>query len=288
MQSKRVHGTSAKIWLVTGASRGIGLQIVLAALSSGDFVTAGARDPEALRLMAGESERLLAVPLDVTKPDEVSAAVQKSLDHFGSLDVLVNNAGYGLLGAFEELSPSSLEAQFATNLFGAFNVTKAVLPVMRKQRSGHIISISSISGISGCAMASAYCASKYALAGWSDSLSKELALFGIAVSTVYPGTFKTDFFNECSSQSADGFIEDYRVANEQWAAMRADPRNEPIGDPAALGHLIVLLAASKTPPTHLAAGSDAIALFQKQATIMQDISQTWRSLSLATDVSGQV
>lgn len=283
MRSKAGGPKADKVWLVTGASRGIGLQIVLAALSSGDYVVAGARSEKALRSEIGVNPRLLTTTLDVTNRHDISTAVRKAQDEFGRVDVLVNNAGYGQLGAFEEQSERAIEAQFATNVFGAFNVTKAVLPMMRKQRAGHIISISSISGIAGCGMASVYCASKYALTGWSDSLGKELAPFGISVSTVYPGTFKTDFFGASSARTADQLIDDYVDANKHWVEVCTDPRNEPLGDPQALGRLVVLLAAYEKPPSHIPAGSDAVSLFQSQGALMRDAARNWRTLSIETD-----
>lgn len=283
MDHEEVCPSRSKVWLVTGASRGIGLQIVLAALSAGDYVVAGARDVNSLSAAVSNNSRLLNVALDVTDADNIATAVTAAVDRFGGIDVLVNCAGYGQLGAFEEQSRHAIHAQFATNVFGAFDVTRAVLPIMRSQRSGHIISISSISGLVGCKMASIYCSSKFALTGWAESVSSELAPFGISVTTVYPGTFQTDFFHPSSMRTAENPIEDYLEANALWVDDRADPLTAPLGNPATLGRLIVLLSTSSNPPSHLVVGTDAVSQFQARTEQIHDAVHARQDVSAATD-----
>ncbi|SFF66839.1 Short-chain dehydrogenase, partial [Actinacidiphila alni] len=196
---QKVWEFMSKVWFITGANRGFGYEIARAALDSGDRVVATARRPqEAEAALKEHGERVLALPLDVTDTDSVVAAVAAARERFGRIDVLVNNAGYGQLGYFEEQSPQSVERQFATNVFGVFDVTRAVLPVMRAQRSGHVITISSLSGIIGIAGSPVYGATKFAVTGWSEGLGRELAPFGIHATCVHPGMFRTDFLDPTS------------------------------------------------------------------------------------------
>src|SRR4051794_9413226 len=177
----------SKTWFVTGAARGIGASIVRAALAAGDRVVATGRDPEAIAASFGRAEAVLALRLDVTGRQEVEAAVAAALERFGRIDVLVNNAGYGHFGMFEESTPEEAERQFATNVFGLFDLTRAVLPAMRRQRAGHVVNISSVAGIRGGPGGSLYCASKHAVEGFSESLAHEVSPFGIRITLVEPG-----------------------------------------------------------------------------------------------------
>ncbi len=272
-----------KTWLITGASRGIGMQIAKSALASGDQVVASARRADAVIHALGESERLVAMELDVADAGAADDAVASIGLRFGRLDVLVNNAGYGQFGAFEEISTTAVERQFATNLFGAFNVTRAALPLMRSQRTGHIIVNSSMSGVEGCPMASIYCASKFALAGWADSLATELAPYNIGVSTLYPGTFSTDFFTPSSLFTPDLQVDDYRSAELGRTVDELCCETNAVGDPAALGRLVVRIANMDRPPRHLAVGSDAYSAFLKRAMLLRDSAAKWRALSMSTD-----
>ncbi|MBX3573567.1 MAG: SDR family oxidoreductase [Mesorhizobium sp.] len=199
-----------KTWFITGATRGLGLATARAALAAGDQVSATGRDTNRLRDALGDHPRLMVLALDVTVDAEINAAVTAATDRFGRVDVLVNNAGYGQLGAFEETSQDAIERQFETNVFGVFRVTRAVLPIMRAHRSGHVITISSMVGLVGVDGGSVYCASKFAVAGWSEALSVELARFGIHATSVHPGYFRTDFLDRSSRRLADLSIDDYR------------------------------------------------------------------------------
>jgi len=274
-----------KTWFITGASRGLGMETVLAALATGDQVVATGRDPGKVTAALGVHERLLILALDVTDSESIRSAVDAALQRFGCIDVLVNNAGYGLLGAFETLSESSIRQQFETNLFGAFAVTRAVLPTMRAQRSGHLISIASIAGVIGIGMSSIYCATKFALAGWSESLSLELAPFGIHATVVCPGRFRTDFLDPSSVVHADLSIDDYLdVASATKTALDA-ANHQQVGDPAAFGRLMVELAHAGQPPVRLAAGSDAVQVMEDKAASLRATTEAWREKSLATDLA---
>jgi NAD(P)-dependent dehydrogenase (short-subunit alcohol dehydrogenase family) len=188
----------SKIWLITGAGRGMGVDFAKAALAAGHSVIATGRDPARVSKALGPSQNLLTVKLDITSRADAEAAVRAALDRFGRIDVLVNNAASFYAGYFEELSPEQVDRQLATSLGGPMNVTRAVLPVMRKQRSGHILSISSSAGLSGFEFCSAYSASKFGLEGWMESLAPEVAPFGIATTIVNPGFFRTELLTEQS------------------------------------------------------------------------------------------
>ena len=204
-----------KVWFVTGAGRGMGVDIAQAALAAGRAVVATGRNTEAVADAVGEADDLLVVELDITSPASAEAAVQAALDRFGRIDVLVNNAGNFFAGFFEELSPEQFEQQLATNLVGPLNVTRAVLPVMRKQRSGHVVTISSTAGIAGQEFCSAYAASKFGLEGWMESLRFEVEPFGIQTTIVEPGFFRTDLLTKESTAYADLSIDDYADAHRR-------------------------------------------------------------------------
>ncbi len=275
----------SKVWFITGASRGIGLEITRAALAVGDRVVATARTPaNIMALFEGGQERLLALSLDVTAPEEASAAVKAALDAFGRIDVLVNNAGYGQLGMFEESSSAEVEKQYRVNLFGTMDVTRAVLPIMRSQRSGHIFNITSIGGLRGGVGGSLYCSTKFALEGLSESLAAELESFGIHVTAVEPGFFRTDFLDSSSVRYADPSIADYAEASEQLRTFYDARSHQQAGDPKKLAEALVQLAAHEHPPLHFLAGTDAVAVMEARIERDQSELATWRHLSIATDV----
>ncbi|GAB7524177.1 oxidoreductase [Paraburkholderia sp. 2C] len=272
-------------WLITGANRGFGLEITRAALEAGDRVIATARKPASIHAaLGGFADRLAAVPLDVTDSKAISAAVTAARERFGRIDVLVNNAGYGQLGAFELVSPQAIARQFATNVFGAFALTRAVLPVMRSQRSGHIINISSISGIKGFEGSSIYCASKFALEGWSESLSDELAPFGISTTLIEPGRFRTDFLDTSSVVHGDLAIDDYAEYAAQRKAELDAANHRQAGDPVRLGRAVVELARAAKPPVRFAAGREAYAVLLERAERLNAQAQAWADLSLSLDI----
>jgi NAD(P)-dependent dehydrogenase (short-subunit alcohol dehydrogenase family) len=220
-----------KIWIITGAGRGMGVDIAQAALAAGHAVAATGRNIDAVAAAVGESDDLLVVELDITSLASVEAAVEATLERFGRIDVLVNNAGNFYAGFFEELTPEQIERQIATNLTGPMNVARAVLPVMREQRSGHVVSISSTAGIVGQEFCSAYAASKFGLEGWMESLRFEIEPFGIHTTIVEPGFFRTELLTKESTAYADLSVDDYaeRTAHTRpaWEAMSGKQTNDP-------------------------------------------------------------
>src|SRR5712675_1267259 len=207
--------SNKKIWFITGASRGMGVDFAKAALAAGNAIVASGRDSAAVSRALGQSNELLAVKLDVTSRADAEAAVRAAVDRFGRIDVLVNNAASFYAGYFEELTPEQMERQLAASLMGPMNVTRAVLPIMRKQHSGHIISISSSAGLSGFEFGTAYAASKFGLEGWMASLTPEVAPFGITTTVVNPGFFRTELLTEQSTNFAEASVKDYASARIQ-------------------------------------------------------------------------
>lgn len=274
-----------KTWFITGASRGLGMQVARAALAGGDQVVATARRPEQVHTtLSGSDDRLMTIALDVTDDTSIQLAAQAAFDRYGRIDVLVNNAGFGQLGNFEELSPGAIDRQFRTNVFGVFDVTRAVLPIMRAQRSGHVVTISSTLGIVGADVSSIYCAAKFAVAGWSESLSLELAPFGIKATSVHPGQFRTDFLDPSSVQHGDVPIDDYRQIREARETMLATFSHNQAGDPVKFGQAIVAMVEADEPPARWGAGSEAISVFLQRAEELRTTAETWRELSQSTDI----
>ena len=271
--------TEKKVWFITGAGRGMGVEIAKAALAAGDAVVATSRNTDAAAKAVGEADDLLVVKLDITSRTEAEAAVQAAVDRFGRIDVLVNNAANSQMGYFEEISPEAFERQLATNLLGPLNVARAVLPVMRKQRSGHIISISSTAGFVGWEFTSAYAASKFGLEGWMESLQPEVAPFGIQTTIVEPGFFRTELLEDASVSYGDLSMQDYadRTA-EQLKWWRAQNGRQS-GDPAKLGHALVTIADHEQPPLRFVAGADAVAVAEQKAADLKEQIDAYRDLS---------
>lgn len=275
----------SKVWMITGASRGLGAHIALAALKSGDRVVVTARRIETLdSLFPGSLENVLKVALDVTQPAHALAATAAAMARFGQIDVLVNNAGYGQLGPFETQTPEDIERQFATNVFGLMNVCRAVLPVMRKQRRGHVFNLSSISGVIGMGGAALYCASKFAVEGFSESLTQEVAGFGIHVTLIEPGVFRTDFLDDSSAAFGAVTLEDYTAFAEKVRASCAAGNHQQTGDPARLGAAMIELAGHPKPPVRFLAGSDAYVQVTAKLSKMLDEVEQWRELTVSTDM----
>jgi NAD(P)-dependent dehydrogenase (short-subunit alcohol dehydrogenase family) len=268
-----------KVWFITGAGRGMGVEIAKAALAAGDAVVATGRNTDAVAEAVGEADDLLVVKLDVTNRADAEAAVQAAAERFGRIDVLVNNAGNFYAGYFEELTPDQIERQLATSLLGPMNVTRAVLPVMHKQRSGHVISISSGAGLVGVEFCSAYAASKFGLEGWMESLQSEVAPFGIHTTVVNPGFFRTELLTKESVTYAEPSLADYadRTA-EQLTWWNAQSGQQP-GDPAKLGRALVTIAGKEQPPRRFIAGADAIGLAEQKVADLQAQIDAYRDLS---------
>jgi NAD(P)-dependent dehydrogenase (short-subunit alcohol dehydrogenase family) len=258
--------SNQKIWFITGASRGMGVDFAKAALAAGHAVVASGRDRDRVSNVLGQSNDLLAVKLDVTSRPDAKAAVRAAVDRFGRIDVLVNNAASFYAGYFEELTPEQMERQLATSLIGPMNVTRAVLPVMRKQRSGHIISISSSAGLVGFEFCTAYAASKFGLEGWMESLHAEVAPFGIATTIVNPGFFRTELLSEQSTNYAEPFIEDYDERRAKQLQFWESQNGQQSGDPAKLARALIILARQEPSPRRFIAGADAIAVAEQKVT----------------------
>ena len=271
--------TGKKVWFITGAGRGMGIEIAQAALAAGHAVVATGRDSDAVAKAVGTSGDLLVVKLDVTNRADAESAAGAAVDRFGRIDVLVNNAGNFFAGYFEELTPEQIERQLATLLIGPMNVTRAVLPVMRKQRSGHIITISSTAGLVGFAFCSAYAAAKFGVEGWMESLQPEVAPFGVTTTIVNPGFFRTELLEPASVTYAKPSIEDYadRTAEQlKWWQAQSGQQG---GDPAKLAQALVTIASATPPPRRFIAGADAIATAEQKVADLQAQIAAYRDLS---------
>lgn len=272
-----------KVWFITGASRGFGALITQEALAAGDAVVATARDPKSVTDKMGDHPNLLAVKLDVTNEAAAHEAVKAAVKRFGRIDILLNNAGYGLLGAVEEASATEVERMFQTNVFGVLNVIRAVLPEMRRRRSGHVINISSIGGYAGYVGWGAYGSTKFAIEGITESLAQEVAPLGIKATVVEPGFFRTDFLDEQSLVKTKSIIEDY---DSTVGAMRrfaeAANHGQP-GDPVKFAKGMIKLAHAENPPLRMPFGTDTVAkIAEKNAHVESEVAQ-WRELATSTD-----
>jgi NAD(P)-dependent dehydrogenase (short-subunit alcohol dehydrogenase family) len=263
----------SKVWFITGAGRGMGADFAKAILAAGDALVATGRDPGRLAERLGPSDDLLALKLDVTRREDAEAAARSAVERFGRIDVLVNNAGTFEAGFFEELTPEQIERQLATNLFGQMHVTRAVLPVMRRQRSGHVITISSTAGLaSGAEFTSAYAAAKFAVEGWMEALRVEVAPFGIHTTVVNPGFFRTELLSEQSTRYAEASVADYDERRTALLAAWKATHGQQAGDPAKLAQALLTIAGQEPPPRRFLAGADAIATAeQKIADLRADI-----------------
>ncbi len=268
-----------KTWLITGAGRGMGVDFARAALAAGHHVVATGRNPNTVRSALGEHENLLVTALDVTDPHSAEDAAATAVERFGRIDVLLNNAGSFLAGFFEELTTDQVRSQIDTNLFGPMTVTRAVLPVMRRQRSGLVISISSGAGVIGSPSGSAYAASKFALEGWMEALPGEVEPFGIRTMIVEPGFFRTELLTPESTNYAEPSIDDYAERTEQTVAVWKSMNGQQGGDPAKLANALVQLAGQDEPPLRFVAGADAIAAVEQKAKDLLAQADAYRELS---------
>ena len=273
-----------RIWFITGASRGFGGLITEQALEAGDAVVATARSPQTVIDRFGDHPNLLVVALDVTDEAQANAAAEQAVKRFGKIDVLLNNAGFGLLGAVEDATASEIERLYATNVFGLLKVTRAVLPHMRRQRSGHVINISSIGGYVGSPGWGVYCSTKFAVEGLSEALLAELRPLGIKVTVIEPGYFRTDFLDDTSLTVSGGSIADYdetpagAMRSKAAGANHAQP-----GDPARLAKAVIKLVNEPKPPFRMPFGSDTVAAIEaKNADVAKELHR-WRSLAVSTD-----
>lgn len=274
-----MHVDNRKVWLITGSGRGMGLDIAKAVLAAGDCVIATGRNTEKLAKVLGVADNLLLAKLDVTSADDAAAAVKAALDRFGRIDILVNNAANFRAGFFEELTQDEIMQQLQTSLIGPMIVTRAVLPVLRKQHSGHIISISSTAGLASFEFCSAYSASKFGLEGWMQALHLEVAPFGIQTTIVNPGFFRTELLTEESTNYASHIIDDYTERRIQQMQFWTAANGQQSGDPAKLANALITLAKGKQPPPRFLAGADAIGLAEQVIKNLQEETNAYRSLS---------
>jgi len=271
--------TDKKVWFITGAARGMGVDFAKAALAAGHAVVATGRRTDAVTQAVGASHDLLVVNLDVTSLADAQAAARAAVDRFGRIDVLVNNAANFYAGYFEELTPEEIERQLATSLIGPMNVTRAILPVMRKQRAGHIISISSSAGLAGFEFCTAYAASKFGLEGWMESLHAEVAPYGITTTIVNPGFFRTELLSPESTQYAESSIEDYAERTAAQKEFGKSQNGRQGGDPARLAQALITIANEKQPPRRFIAGADAIGTAEQKVAELQAQINAYRELS---------
>ncbi|MEU6343582.1 oxidoreductase [Streptomyces sp. NPDC046977] len=271
-------------WFITGTSRGFGLEIARQALDRGDNVVATARDARPLRdALAGHGDRLLTVPLDVNDEGQAKAAVDAAVERFGGIDVLVNNAGRGLLGAVEETSDAEARAVFDTNVFGLLTVTRAVLPVMRARRAGRIVNLSSVGGFVGWAGWGLYCATKFSVEAVTEALRLELAPLGIQATSIEPGPFRTDFLDSSSLHRTERVIGDYEESSGGMRAWADDSNHAQDGDPVKAAAAIITVAGAERMPARVPLGKASVAdVENKLAEVARDI-DAWREVALSTD-----
>src|SRR3954447_25287996 len=271
--------TEKKTWFITGSGRGMGVNFAKAALAAGHNVVATGRNPDAVTKALGDADNLLVAKLDVTSTTDAEAAVNAAVERFGGVDVLVNNAASFYAGFFEELTAEQMERQLATSLLGPMNVTRAVLPLMRKRRSGHVVTISSSAGFAGFEYGTAYAASKFGVDGWMESLAPEVEPFGIHTTVVNPGFFRTELLTKESTNYAPASIEDYAERNaaqrEFWDGMNG----QQTGDPAKLAQALLTIAAEEQPPFRFIAGADAIAQAEDKLSERRQQIDAYRDLS---------
>jgi NAD(P)-dependent dehydrogenase (short-subunit alcohol dehydrogenase family) len=274
---------SQKVWFITGASTGFGRQLAEQLLASGDHVVATARKSEQIADLVDQyPDKALAVPLDVTQDSAVESAVSAAIEKFGRIDVLVNNAGYGIFGAVEEATEAEFMPVFETNVFGLIRVTRAVLPHLRAQRSGHIVNLSSIGGLIGSPGWGYYNASKFAVEGFSEALAGELAPLGIHVTIVEPGPFRTDFLGR-SGVEAKQRIADYDSTAGKTRQYAYDQAGKQVGDPARAAAAIITAVESSEPPKHLVLGKIAYNRMTARLDQWKQELERWQELSLGAD-----
>jgi NAD(P)-dependent dehydrogenase (short-subunit alcohol dehydrogenase family) len=273
-----------KVWFITGAGSGIGAATARAAVKAGDRVVATGRNLDKVRKALGDiaGESVAFIALDVTSEAQAKAAVEAAVNAFGRIDVLVNSAGYSLLGNFEELTTADIQSLMATNFYGVMFVMRAVIPVMRKQRSGRIINISSLAGVIGFKHCGAYSAAKFAVEGLSQAVAQEVEPFGISITTVAPGFFRTDLLDAGNAKYAKSSIADY-AAEGTAEAMWSGYDGKQQGDPAKLGDVLVKIAGMDNPPRQFLAGSDALAAFKPVIEARLEDLRSYEELSRSTD-----
>ena len=280
--------TSKKTWFITGAGRGMGVEFAKAALAAGHNVVAIGRTPDAVAQAVGDSDNLLVVNPDVTNTPDAEAAVKAAIDRFGGIDVLVNNAASFYAGYFEELTAEHVERQLATSLIGPMNVTRAVLPVMRRQRSGHVVTISSSAGLVGSEYCTAYAASKFGVEGFMESLAPEVEPFGIHTTIVNPGFFRSSLLTKESTNYTTPSIEDYAERNAAQREFWEGANGQQTGDPTKLAKALLTIADQEQPPRRFIAGADAIDTGEQAIATLQQQIDAYRELSMSLAIDDEV
>jgi NAD(P)-dependent dehydrogenase (short-subunit alcohol dehydrogenase family) len=273
--------TGKKTWFITGAGRGMGVEFAKAALAASHNVVATGRKPDGVAEALGEADELLVCKLDVTSPQDAEAAVEEAVDRFGGIDVLVNNAASFEAGFFEELTPEQVERQLAVSLVGPMNVTRAVLPVMRKQRSGHVVAISSLAALTGAEYNTAYAASKWGLDGWMEALAPEVEPFGIHTTIVNPGFFRTTLLTKESTNYAPASIEEYAERNAAQREFYESMNGKQGGDPVKLAEALLTITDQEQPPSRFFAGADTVEVAETKLAERQQQIDAYRDLSLS-------
>lgn len=282
------HPTQPLVWLITGTSQGFGRELVRVALERGDRVIATSRTPEKVSSEFPEySDRLLATSMDLTNPSNISTVIEKAISRFGKIDVLINNAGHGLLGAIEEGSAAEIAKVYETNVFGLIRVIQAVLPQMRKQRHGHIVNLSSIAGLTGMAGWGFYNSTKFAVEGISEALALEIAPLGIHVTIVEPGPFRTDFLGSSLTYTSKS-ISDYAPTAGKTREYAEERHGKQVGDPVLAAIAIVDAVLSDNPPLHLLLGEFAYEKAQNKLDELRREFENWKEVSLSTDYRSYV
>ncbi|WP_370898053.1 SDR family NAD(P)-dependent oxidoreductase [Chryseobacterium gossypii] len=275
-----------KVWLVTGASKGLGLVLVKKLLQENFHVAATSRSVQSLISEIGEaSEKFLPLGVSLTDDNDVKSAISKTVDHFGQIDVVVNNAGYGQIGTLEELSDEEARANFDVNVFGTLNVIRNVMPFLREQKSGHIFNISSVGGYSGNFPGwGIYCSTKFAVAGFTEALAEEVKDFGIHATVVYPGYFRTDFLSKDSVKTPARPVEAYEAARNSEQAHLNDINGNQPNDPEKGAEGLIAISREENPPVHLLLGVGAADFLHKKIEAITKDAKDWESLTVSTGI----
>jgi NAD(P)-dependent dehydrogenase (short-subunit alcohol dehydrogenase family) len=274
-----------QVWFVTGASKGLGLALVKKLIAAGHSVAATSRNAEELaKAAAATPDRFMALNMDLSNEKNIAQAIQQTVDSFGKIDVVVNNAGYGLVGGLEELSDAETRANFETNVFGSLNVIRQVLPQLRKQKSGHILNVASIGGFIGSFPGfGIYCATKFAMHGFSEALAVEVKPFGIQVTIVSPGYFRTNFLESSSLRTPANPMGEYKLVREQQATHQNSYNGNQPGDPDKAADVMIAVAARQDAPVHLFLGADAYNMAEQQISTIEADLENMRALATATN-----
>lgn len=276
--------TNQKVWFITGSNKGIGAAIAKEALAQGYNVVSASRKIDEAKKNLGTHPNLLIVKMDVTDDGQIDEAVKSTIDKFGKIDVLVNNAGYGLLGSFEEMSEDIIRRQFETNVFGTMKVTRAILPIMRKQKSGFVVTVSSTSGIRATPGGSIYCSTKFALEGWSEGMSLDMKQFNIHFMLLEPGPFRTDFADAKSSmQVPDLQIKDYQEVNKSFENVFNTMNGTQSGDPSKLAKGLIKVVNSPEPPVRLLISKPGITSIDTYYKNRYAEFEKWQTVSADSD-----